>query len=420
MSSVRAGPIYRDQYKWERPEEPQPEKIKARSIVIDVPVKRESELFTLDVRDGLNAEEAALLAVITYPYIVSLREQKGESYPQLIKSGVLPPPRIVLSAEGAPPSWLPEDRRLLLKKSTASLARGGVVGRLELESAWLEWQASTAARLYIYRKMNSRRIIDLLRQIKKVYKDIYKAAGEPENKKLYSKARATARLGYKKMVWALKKERIELSESRVGLNHALGLPTNVDVMLESGLTFPEPEALLSVKTLIDGITHERIDFLAMQKGIAENNKEEMSYINSKFNVIYLFITVKKKEDWLNAAVGGPYISFPLFKTNHGDSPPIATDVTLLAKSYIHRVKASKSQITRLVDGITLISAELQKIEKTLPGLSKDSSDGGVKSPIVRLQNKKRLLAVRLLRLRLLRKLMDSGIALEIASGKRIF
>jgi len=420
ISSVDARPIYPDQYRWEKPKEGEPPKSKAISLRIDAPEHKRRDLYAFDARDGLNAEEAALLAAITLPYIVSLRATKGEFYPELIKSGVLPPLRIKTSKENVVPSWLPEESLALLKKAASPLLKVSAEGPLELESAWLEWQASTAARLYIYRKVNSRRILNVLRQIEKVYKDIYKTAARAENKKLYSKDRVAARLGYKKMIWAAKKERVELNESRVGLNHALGLPTNIDVTLERGITFTTPDTIPSVKALIDSMSYARIDFLAMQKGIAENNKEVMSYINAKFNVIYISITAKKKEDWLNAAVGGPYISFPLFETNHGDSPFISTDVTLLAKSYIRRVKTAKVRIPRLVDGIALISAELQKIEKILPDLRKKSGDGSEKSPVLRLQQKKRVLAVRLFRLRLLRKLMDAGIALEISSGNRIF
>ncbi|MFQ5428233.1 MAG: hypothetical protein ACE5EZ_04540 [Thermodesulfobacteriota bacterium] len=380
------------------------------------------EAFTLDLGNGLNAGEAALLAIITHPYIKSIREKKGLKMPQLINSGQLKPPRIAVSDESVAAPWFPRERVQLLKETADRLSGAPVYEQMELESAWLEWQASEAARLALYRKVNSKEIIDLLRQIEKLYKEIYKTTSKAEyrEEEKYQEMRATARLGYRKMKKSGKVERKELSISRADLNHALSLPTNIDTPLEDNVTFTWPGTIPSAKELTRNLSLRRLDLLAFKKGIDEKNLELMGYIRSRFNVVNISILADKKEHWLDTAATGVYMIFPLFTENHGVAGLMSTNGELFTKNYKHRLKVATLQISRLVEGMTFIAGELERIDATLPALQKEAEAGrGENSPVAALQKKKTLLAVRLLRLRLLRKFLDTGFALEIASGTRI-
>lgn len=398
-----------------------PEEHRPLPVIVKLKSQKMREVVTLDLRDGLNPPEAALLAVMTNPYIVSIREKKGQLLPQLITAGVLPPPRIEAGKGGVADSWLPTKRRKLLKVTASRLMAASPDGQLELESAWLEWQAGEAARLFLYRKLNSRRVINLLRQISKVYKEIYKTTSKAEYKERYAKQRAIAKLGYRKMKKTGRQEEKELSSNRRGLNHALGLQTNIDSALEPGVAFNISAAVPGAKELMLNLQNGRIDFMALQSGIASKNLEFMNYILSRFNPIYISIQAKTEAQWLDANGYGVYMAFPLFETGHGVAPLVPTNGKLLAKNYSQRVNAANSQIPRLVKGIGLISTEIERIDKILPDLQKAASpDKGEKSPVEKLLKKKTFLAVSLLRTRLLRKLMDAGLALEAASGTIIF
>ncbi len=92
LSPVWAGPIFMNQEQWERPPDPEPVEVRPIPVTIKNKAKNMREAFTLDLKDGLNVREAALLAVITHPYLVSVRNNKGLKIPQLINSGLLPPP----------------------------------------------------------------------------------------------------------------------------------------------------------------------------------------------------------------------------------------------------------------------------------------------------------------------------------------
>ncbi len=390
-------------------------------VIVKLNMQEKREALTIDLRDGLNASEAALLAVITNPYLVEIREQKGQLLPQLIRAGVLAPPRIETGKARVAETWLPTKRLKSLKVTASRLQLAPAHNQMELESAWLEWQAEEAARLYLYRKINSRRIIDLLRQIGKVYKEIYKATSKAEYKERYAKEHATARTGYRKMKKSGKVERKELNRSRVGLNHALGLRTNIDPVLERGLNFNIPDVIPTAKELIANMKSSRIDLMALQRGINSRNLELMNYIRSRFNAIYISIDAKTEADWLSARGPGVYMVFPLFETGKGLIPIVPTNGKLLAKNYKHRMKEVSFQIPRLVKGLTVLRTELERVDNSLPALKKTAEETSAdKSPVESLLDKKTFLAVSLLRLRLLRKLMDAGIALEIASGSIIF
>ncbi|MFQ5353536.1 MAG: hypothetical protein ACE5DR_01190, partial [Thermodesulfobacteriota bacterium] len=240
-------------------------------------------------------------------------------------------------------------------------------------------------------------------------------------KEQYREMRATARLGFDKMKKAGKAERKALSASRAELNHALSLPTNFNVPIESGVAFTWPETIPSEKELIRNMPFRRIDFIALQGGIAEKNPELMNYILSRFNAINVSLMADTKAQWLVAGAPGVYITFPLFGANHGVADMRATNDELLTKNYKNRLKVATLQVSRLSNGLAFIIGELQRIDSILPAVTQDAREhADKKSPVMALQKQKTLLAVRLLRLRLLRKLMDTGFALEIASGTRIF
>jgi len=396
----------------------------ATTVVAPVTVKNRGHMmetsFAIDVRDGLNADEAGLLSLLINPLLTGLRKEKNLPIPQLIKSGLLPPLQLLADEETEPASWLPRDRLSLAMETVQAMRGAASKGPLDLESSWLEWQAFEHARLNFYRMIIDRRAIILLREIKTLYKDIYKASSEEKFRGLYQKQRATAISGYKKMKNSIKRERKRLSVDRVALDHALGLPTYVEISLEHDITFPGPRGLPPAEELIKRLSNRRIDFLALQKGLREKDDELTNYIQSRFNEIIIFIPARTRAQWLNATGAELAMGFPLFSGNMRLAKVTASNSKFLYKAYQKRLKRAKGNIIELLRGIGFIRTELDRIDETMPVLLKAAKEAGEGDDAVKaLQRKKTLLAVKLLRLRLKGKLMDAVIALEIASGARI-
>ncbi len=416
-SFALAAPIFpeeaiREEALWSAPVEKQ---------FIPVTIKNTGKMlestFTIDTRDGLNGEEAALLAILINPAIEALRKKKGLPVPQLIQSGLLPPLRLLADEKAGPRSWLPSERLQLARKTVRAIPGASSRDLLDLESSWLEWQTFEAAKFYFYQNMKSRKAITLLRQIQKTYKDIYKATSEEKMRQKYPEQRATARLGYNKMKKSIKREQTELAAGRVGLDHALGLPTYVEVSLEKKKNFPLPAAVPAVRELTDKLNNRRIDFLALQKGITEKDAKLMRYIQSRFDGINIFVRAKTRAQWLDTEGAAIAISFPMFSSNMGIIGVFSADGKFLFKYHKRRMEMARENIRGLLQGIGILQGELGKIEKTMPILIKAAREAeGKGNALEALLAKKTLLAVRLLRLRSQGRLMDATIALEIASG----
>lgn len=419
-STAVAGAILPEEAQREEFLRPGPVTKKITPVTVKNTGKRMETSFTIDLRDGLNADEAGLLSILINPLLTGLRNEKNLPIPQLIKLGLLPPLRLLADDETGPASWLPRERLRLAMETVRDMRGAASDASLELESSWLEWQTFTAARFHLYRMITGRRAITLLREIKTLYKDIYKATSKAKVRGLYPEQRATARFGYEKMKKSIKRERKRLSANRVYLDHALGLPTYVEVSIERDINIPMPTNLPTAEALTNRLNERRIDFMALQKGLAEKDAELTSYIQSRFNEIIIFIPAGTGAQWLNAAGTELAMDFPLFSGNMTLAKVTASNSKFLYKTYKKRLKTAKDEIIELLQGISLINAELERIDETMPVLIKAVKDSAVKDDaVMTLQRKKTVLAVKLLRLRLRGKLMDAVIALEIASGARI-
>jgi len=157
--------------------------------------------------------------------------------------------------------------------------------------------------------------------------------------------------------------------------------------------------------------------MAMQKALREKGVLLMSYIHTTFPAIKVFIPISTGAQWLNTAGIGIDMDFPMFSGHRGFKGAIGEKGTFLKKDYQARVKSAKDDVARLLRGIGYIRGEIERIDKILPSLIKTAQvTGGGDDIIKTLKNKKTLLAVRLLRLRLMGRLIDTTIALEITSG----
>jgi len=381
--------------------------------------KKQETLFTIDARDGLNAEEAPLLALLINPRLTSIRKKKGLAMPQLIQAGVLAPIGLIADKAPAGRSWLPPERlELAMEEVRAMGGKSAQKNSIDIEVSWLEWQTLEYTKFHLYRQVISRRVIEMLRRIQNVYKDIYKATSEARVQRLYPKLHGTAKLGYKKMKQSMKIAGDKLSFGRVGIDHALGLPTYLEVPLENDMSLSIPGDLPPLKALTEGLNDRRIDLVALQKGIKDKDVPMMNYIHSRFARINLFIPFKTRAQWLDTATAHIAIDMPMFSGGLGVNIVEGANGKRLYKGLQKRIKMSKADITELLKGVGFIREELDKIDKTLPILIKEAKErDGKGNAVEALKAKKTLMAVRLMRLRLRGRLLDALVALEADSGR---
>ncbi|MCG6879791.1 MAG: TolC family protein, partial [Deltaproteobacteria bacterium] len=118
--------------------------------------------FSIDDRDGLSPEEAALVALLANPKLRALRDQKGVAAAQLIEAGILPNPQLSYSMDfptfgdtkGATNAFglgLGWDIKTLITRGARVDAAKAQAFSVDLNVAWREWQVAQAARQHVYR-----------------------------------------------------------------------------------------------------------------------------------------------------------------------------------------------------------------------------------------------------------------------------
>ncbi len=418
-SPAYAGPIFPEQARREDALWTPDAVEKILPITVKISGKKPGAIYTINIRDGLNAEEAPLFALLINPSLTSIRKKKGLVIPQLIQSGVLAPIGLIADKAVAGRSWLPPERLELAMKAVRAIGdKTAGKNSIDLEVSWLEWQTMEYTKLHLYRQVISRRVIDMLRRIQNVYKDIYKATSEVRVQRLYPGLHGTAKQGYEKMKQSMKRAREKLNSGRVGIDHALGLPTYVEVALENDMSLPVPVNFPALKALAGGLNDRRIDIMALEKGIKDKDVPMMNYIYSRFARINLFIPFKTRAQWLDPTGAHIAIDIPMFSGGLGVNITEGVNGKRLYKDLQKRITMSKAHMAELLKGIGFIGKELERIDETLPVLIKEAKDrDGRGNAVEALKAKKTLMAVRLMRLRLRGRLLDAIIALEVTSGK---
>ena len=392
------------------------------AVQVQNPGKRRTRPMRVVLSDGLDPSEAAVLAAVLNPIARRCREALGLGLPALVEWGVLPVPvlekqEVEETAEGA---WLSREDRLLLAGQAARARRTAPAAEVDLEAAWYEWQSMEAARLFLYRRANARETIRTLREIQRLYRDIYKATSRGPYAGRYSREHSVARRGYEKMKGSIREAEKDLSAARVGLAHAMGLPTHLEVPVQNGVEFTPPRTLPDLKGLKDGADRGRMDLMALQDGIMKKDPALMGYIYSRFEGMGVLVMGRKKEEWLDARRPAVLLDFPLLRKKTIGPPLEATNGRALFKEYKRRLGALRALLPRLYEGAGYLMDEISKIEVTMPSLAREAEKAaGGPDPVRALERKKTLYAVRLLRLRLMRKLMDTLLAMEISSGRVI-
>ena len=127
---------------------------------------------SVDVTDGLDPDEAAVLALVRNPDLIAARDAHGEASAQLVQAGLLPNP--ALGAEVAQPYGSEatglvtalnfglsiDVRTILTLPARREVARENLA-EVDLGIAWQEWQVAQNARLLATRLARAANMVEL-------------------------------------------------------------------------------------------------------------------------------------------------------------------------------------------------------------------------------------------------------------------
>ena len=405
-----------------------------------------------DERDGLSADEAAILAVLTNPTLHAARDRRGIAEAELLRAGILPNPELS-AAVGWPAGSGTDDTVTGLDFGldwdvSALIARGARrdaarehVRAVDLDVAWEEWQVAEGAKLHLQR-------LALARQRREAARRAVAAA----RRTLEATRRAVelgvrtgpelddAHAGLEQVRVRLAEEEAAAEVERVALHRALGLPTDgapggrdPEIKIEPELAPGAPRLhalrtrpLPPVAELTAELPDRRLDLAGLRAGYASQDARVRAAARSRFPKIGIGLDAGRDPEGIETVGGGVRIELPLFDRNQGEIAVTQATRQELFDDYAARLADARAEVARIVaeiDGarrrLDLASrGEIARARRVRR--ARRAADQGTGDRFAVGRAEAALVTARAERLDLEGRLADLAVALEIATGRVLF
>jgi outer membrane protein, heavy metal efflux system len=198
----------------------------------------------LDMRDGLSADEAAILAVLANLKLRSVRDQRGIASAQVLQAGILPNPQLSYTRDiptgnaeqGLVPGYginLNWEVTALISRSAKIAAATSDAASVNLDVAWQEWQTAEAAKLQVLHLYFLDRQLEIAGAEEEGLRqnlDVVRRALDRGFVTTIEVAAAEAALNKTRADVLMKKQQRE--QERLTLNELLGFPPEIILQLQ--------------------------------------------------------------------------------------------------------------------------------------------------------------------------------------------
>jgi outer membrane protein TolC len=332
----------------------------------------------IDLADGLDPDEAAVLAVVLNRDLIAARDAHGEAEAQLLVAGILPNP--VLSAGISHPYGpassgtvdafnlsIATDLKSFISRSARRGAAASVVEQVDLGIAWQEWQVAQEARLLVVR-------LSWLRKRLKLAGDELDFAAQAADSTLAASAAGDATLEQvgvqRASLEAVRRALNELEQAEVETESALrillGNPAldKLEVTeLSSSLEHEAPHT--NVEACLEG----RLDLAALRRGYQAGEEELRAAILEQFPAVTVGVAYQRNELALNFIGAFVNVELPVFNRNQGLVKLGAATRRRLQHEYDARVASARGEIDRLSRFILLVARQLPDVQRSIPPLA---------------------------------------------------
>jgi cobalt-zinc-cadmium efflux system outer membrane protein len=389
---------------------------------------------TLNLRNGVSPDEAAVLSVLLNPSLRSVRDKRGIAAAQLVQVGLLPNPQLSYSSDfptggtttgtvnafGLGLSW---DATELISRSARIEAASKHKVSVDLDVGWQEWQNAQSAKLAVYDLVSLQGQVNFAshsdQRLAENYATVRRAVQEGLMTELNLSAAETASRAAHSTVLSLRKQ---TAEQRLKLNQLLGLPADANITLEPGITLPSEMKVLAFARLVDGLQERRLDLVALRRGYESQEETVRAAILNQFPRVN--IGWNKARDTGNVVTTGfaLAIDLPIFNRNQGQIAIERATRQQLFDEYTDRVFRARADIGRLLARVPLINEEIRTAEQTersgrqLVQTYRRALDEGQADVLSYYTAWNDLTQTQIRILQLKQQLVDTRIALELASG----
>ncbi|NOZ70503.1 MAG: TolC family protein [Chloroflexi bacterium] len=387
-----------------------------------------------DDRDGLSPEEAAILAVIVNPALRAVRDRRGIASAQLLQAGILPNPQLSYdlgipvggNTQGRVNSFglgLGWDITSLISRGARLDAAKAHAAAVDLNVAWQEWQVAEAARLHAYRLVIAGKRLAAAKQagafFQRLRKDVKQGVALGIKTRLDLSAAETSLQEARSQVLNAQST---MEQERLAFNRALGLPSQRVVPLEKDIAW-QLEQCPPAKALFENAETKRLDLLALKLGYESQEARVRTAVRSQFPKINLGLTGGRDTDGIKTVGMGVSIDLPFFDRNQGRIAKERASRQQLFDEYTARLFETRADIDRLVAAIEATRRQFAAIDESLStgkalaeNLSR-AADAGQVDVFSYYKAMGAFYDKKIQRIELEQKMIDLGIALEIASGR---
>ncbi len=332
----------------------------------------------IDLSDGLDPDEAAVLAVLLNPDLVAARDAHGEAEMQLLIAGILPNP--VLGAGINHPYGrgsagtanvfnlsLGMDLKPFVARTARRNAAEAAVQEVDLGIAWQEWQVAQEARLLVVRLSWLRRRgklaqdeLDFMQQAT----DSTIAASRAGDATLEQIGVQRASLeGARRALNELEQAAVETESA---LRALLGNPTLDELEVSTSSSSPE---LDTPRFDIDACLEGRLDLAALRRGYQAGEEQLRAAVLEQFPAVTIGVAYQRNEVALNFIGGFVNVELPVFNRNQGLVKLGEATRRRLEHEYDARVANARGDLKRLFRFSSLVRRQLPEIEQSIAPLA---------------------------------------------------
>jgi len=388
----------------------------------------------IDLRDGLDPDEAALVAVLVHPMLRAVRDERGLADAQLLQAGLLPNPQLSGTVEpvtggatagtftgyGYGASW---DLSALIARGAKVESAQANRSRVELDVAWQEWQVAQAARLAVYSLISLQEQAVLSRQMRDRLADNLALVGKAEQAGLMTGldlSAAEVAGNQSQADWIDFQGQVR--QKGLELNRALGLPPETPISLQQGTVLPSRLELPPEQEVVSGLEERRLDLVALRKGYESQEDAVRVAILEQFPKINIGLSQARDTSDVITLPFSVSVDLPVFDRNQAAIALERASRQRLYDEYVSRVFEARSEIAKLLANAAAIEEQLRVAEEAVPSLERlvdtyrQALDQGQADVLVYYSVWNDLATQRSKIVTLKQQLVETRIALEIAAG----
>ncbi len=341
-------------------------------------IKAKQGIHTINLTDGLDITEVAILAVIGNPKLKVHRAQYEVAGAQVFSAGLLPDPQLSTSLDkptgntsGLVNGWgagLGYDIIPLLTRQARINSKHGLQQKVQLKLLWQEWQVVQRARSLVVRYQLEKQRLTLLRAMQ----DLYQLRYQHSKKGLMqgnitldvNGTDLTALIDTFSQITQLEQQH---NTTRHALNQLLGLQANTNIKL-TGLPDERPLDRAEIQTQLSRLSEIRPDLLALKAGYQAQEEKVRAAILAQFPSFT--IGINRARD-----TGGVYttgftigLTLPLFSGNRGGIAIERATRKQLSQEYAARLLQAKNDVSRLLALQNIVEKQQLNLHTYLPRL----------------------------------------------------